>query len=297
MLNDKYRIVLRTKEQNHVGSVIQRLIRRSKIGCAITCNLPQCLSFSYNSVTRECKTYGDEICYHDDGAMSSSLTFYVRNVKSLLGVVSHCGKIPLRYCSAVFTVYPSQAMAFGIYCDMDTAGGPWTIVANRYDGSQDFYQPWDKYKQGFGNLTGEYWIGFQKYTFLQTLNLKMRIEMGGWDGSLKHVEYTSMTVAPESLYYALFYTGFSSPHGLVDNLAFHKNQNFSTYDKDHDRFPNTNCPSSARGAWWYNACYDSNLFGLYSESNGFKSMVWKYFYDDGEKYSAIKSLRMMLATP
>ncbi|XP_021344846.1 ficolin-3-like, partial [Mizuhopecten yessoensis] len=145
---------------------------------------------------------------------------------------------------------------------MDTAGGPWTVVTNRYDGSVGFNKSWDSYRIGFGTLTGEFWIGFAKYRILQLLNLKMRIEMGGWDGSLKYVEYTSLTVSHESSYYTLSYTGFSTPHGLADQLADHYNEPFTTYDNDNDDFEN-NCADAANGAWWYYDCYDSNLFGGY----------------------------------
>ena len=47
------------------------------------------------------------------------------------------------------------------------------------------------------------------------------------------------------------------------SLMNHNGCKFATKDSDNDRTGSGNCAVTFRGGWWYNACYDSNLNGLY----------------------------------
>ena len=42
------------------------------------------------------------------------------------------------------------------------------IIQKRFDGVENFYRDWNDYKYGFGNKTGEYWLG-NGYIFIMYL--------------------------------------------------------------------------------------------------------------------------------
>ena len=47
-----------------------------------------------------------------------------------------------------------------------------------------------------------------------------------------------------------------------DALKYHREQKFSTRDQDNDVWPGS-CAETYKGGWWYKACYNTNLNGLY----------------------------------
>merc|ERR1712179_625653 len=64
--------------------------------------------------------------------------------------------------SGIYDVYPVQFQNTGgikVYCDMDDEEGGWTIIQKRFDGSENFFRSWKDYEAGFGNKTGEHYIG------------------------------------------------------------------------------------------------------------------------------------------
>ena len=44
-------------------------------------------------------------------------------------------------------------------CDTVTDGGGWIVIQRRSKGDVDFYRGWEEYKNGFGNLRGDFWLG------------------------------------------------------------------------------------------------------------------------------------------
>ncbi|GFO06996.1 fibrinogen-related protein 3-2 [Plakobranchus ocellatus] len=46
-----------------------------------------------------------------------------------------------------------------ILCDTHTDGGGWIVLQRRATGDVDFYRDWTSYREGFGSLTGDFWMG------------------------------------------------------------------------------------------------------------------------------------------
>ena len=154
---------------------------------------------------------------------------------------------------------------------MKTGLGGWTVIQRRQDGSVRFYdKKWAAYKAGFGSLTGEFWWGLEKIHLMTSSGAhELRIDMVTRNGKRIAATYSSFRVDNEKKKYKLHISGFKG-YGATDRLAFHNGMYFSTVDRDNDKI-GSNCATSFKGAWWYNACHTSNLNGKYKTSN----MYWE----------------------
>ena len=87
---------------------------------------------------------------------------------------------------------------------MKTSGGGWTVFQRRLDGSVDFYRGWQDYKNGFGNLNGEFWLGLDKIHRLTTTSKnELCIDMEDTSGNTRYAEYDFFAVTSEQQKYQL----------------------------------------------------------------------------------------------
>ena len=167
--------------------------------------------------------------------------------------------------SGVYIVNPTNKASFEVFCDMKTDGGGWTVFHKRFNGAVDFYRGWEEYKNGFGVIRGEFWLGNEKLHQLTESPSQLRVEIKTkYDGN-KYAKYSNFTVTNEASNYTLF-VGFYSGTAK-DQLAWHNGMDFSTKDRDNDEGSDSNCAALHKGAWWYNNCYHSNLNSNYDDNN------------------------------
>ncbi|XP_078367167.1 uncharacterized protein LOC144651149 [Oculina patagonica] len=165
----------------------------------------------------------------------------------------------------VYTIKPDNLSVFDVFCDQTTAGGGWTVFQKRLNGSVDFFLYWSDYKHGFGDPSGEYWLGNDKiHRLTPHENNTLRVDMADFEGNTAYAEYNKFGVMSENEKYKLILGSYSGTAG--DSLASHDCQMFSTQDEDNDRYGG-NCATSYQGAWWYNKCRNSNLNGIYRQNN------------------------------
>ena len=180
--------------------------------------------------------------------------------------------------NGIFTTYPSASSHRGlqVYCDMETDGGGWTVIQRRQDGSVDFYRGWDDYRAGFGNLSGEFWIGNDALRNLtESAGVwRLRVELEDWEGASTFAEYEGFAVSGDN--FRLRIGPYSSKSTAEDSLTTHNWMMFSTKDKDNDRW-HSNCATSYKGAWWYRDCLVSNLNGIYYNSKviQYDGIIWR----------------------
>ncbi|XP_078357573.1 microfibril-associated glycoprotein 4-like [Oculina patagonica] len=193
--------------------------------------------------------------------------------------------------SGVYTINPDGGKPIQVLCDMTTDGGGWTVFQKRVDGSVDFYLGWKSYKNGFGELNGEFWLGNDNLHRLTAADdVMLRVDLEDLDNKIRYAEYTTFKVADEGDKYRLLIGGYNGTAG--DSMAVHGAEYgghdgtlFSTQDEDNDVW-SANCAQRYKGAWWYNACHASNLNGLYlngSHSSYADGVNWYSFR--GHHYS------------
>ena len=96
---------------------------------------------------------------------------------------------------------------------MTTSGGGWTVFQRRVDGSVDFYRGWQDYKNGFGDLQGEFWLGLDKIHRLTTAaQNELRIDMEDTSGSTRYAEYDFFAVTSEQQKYKLSLGTYAGKH-------------------------------------------------------------------------------------
>ncbi|NXF21034.1 ANGP1 protein, partial [Rhodinocichla rosea] len=197
--------------------------------------------------------------------------------------------------SGVYTIYINNVSdPKKVFCNMEIAGGGWTVIQHREDGSLDFQKSWKEYKMGFGSPSGEHWLG-NEFIFAITSQRQysLRIELMDWEGNRAYSQYDRFHIGNEKQNYRLYLKGHSGTAGKQSSLILHGAE-FSTKDADNDNCM-CKCALMLTGGWWFDACGPSNLNGMFytagqnhGKLNGIK---WHYF--KGPSYS-LRSTTMMI---
>lgn len=153
---------------------------------------------------------------------------------------------------------------------MDLLGGGWTVILRRVNGEGvPFEQPWIQYRNGFGDLFYNFWLGLEKMRRLtKSANMELYIGLqrdGSGDSQKACAKYKVFEVGAESDHYPLFVDQFDDLDGNCvagDSLSSHFNQPFTTVDMDNDD-SHVNCAKLYASGWWFKNCQESNLNGKY----------------------------------
>ncbi|XP_031820993.1 tenascin-X isoform X9 [Sarcophilus harrisii] len=164
-----------------------------------------------------------------------------------------------------------------VYCDMETDGGGWLVFQRRMDGHTDFWRDWAEYAHGFGNISGEFWLGNEAlHSLTQAGDYSLRVDLRAGNESV-FAEYDFFTVDSAAKYYRLHLEGYHGTAG--DSMSYHSGSIFSTRDRDPNNL-HIPCAVSYRGGWWYRNCHYVNLNGLYGsiiDHQGVSWYAWKGF--------------------
>ena len=121
----------------------------------------------------------------------------------------------------MYKINPDCGKPIHVLCDMTTKGGGWTVFQRRLDGSVDFYLGWEFYKNGFGDLNGEFWLGNDNLHRLTAADdVMLRVDLEDLDGDTRYAEYTTFGVADEADKYRLLIGEYTGTAG--DLMTNHK---------------------------------------------------------------------------
>ena len=215
-----------------------------------------------------CKLQPDNICgpclCKDDARLLKKYYCDCQNLQAKRDCLEH--KQVGRKVNGVYKIHQNILKIIQVYCDQTTDSGGWTVFQRRIDGSVDFFRDWEHYKQGFGNLQNEFWLGNENIFTLTLQGLyprgnELRIDMINAKKVKKSVRYTNFHITNAASKYTLHVNGYTGT--LADALKPHNRQKFSTFDSDNDSRSTANCASWLFGGWWFTDCHDSNLNGKY----------------------------------
>nr|KAF6276799.1 tenascin XB [Myotis myotis] len=168
----------------------------------------------------------------------------------------------------------NRARPLDVFCDMETDGGGWLVFQRRMDGRTDFWRDWEDYAHGFGNVSGEFWLGNEALHSLTSHgDYSMRVDLRA-GGEVAFAQYDSFRVDSAADYYRLHLEGYHGTAG--DSMSYHSGSVFSARDRD----PNNlliSCAVSYRGAWWYRNCHYANLNGLYGSTVDHQGVSWYHW--------------------
>ncbi|XP_040561197.1 tenascin-N isoform X1 [Gallus gallus] len=178
--------------------------------------------------------------------------------------------------SGTYTIYLNGdgSRPMQVYCDMTTDGGGWIVFQRRSTGELDFYKRWKNYVEGFGDPTGEFWLGLDQLhnlTSSSPSHYELRVDLRTANESAYAV-YDFFQVASSRERYRLSVGNYRGNAG--DAMTYHNGWMFTTWDRDND-VALSNCALTHHGAWWYKNCHLANLNGKYGESKHSEGVNWE----------------------
>ncbi|CAL1269601.1 unnamed protein product [Larinioides sclopetarius] len=138
----------------------------------------------------------------------------------------------------------------------------------KYPYQQDFQRDWESYKNGFGNITQEFWLGNENIRLLCAYECKIRFDFQAKNGEKRFATYQRFQLFGT---YSIYITDYFGNAG--DSMKHHNYFEFSTKDRG-----NIEKAKDFQGGWWYGDAVYANLNGMYQPGKNTKQNVhwWEF---------------------
>ena len=160
-----------------------------------------------------------------------------------------------------------------------------------------FNRTWDEYVEGFGDPSGNYWLGLRNLHLLtrSMKQCKLRVVLEAWFGQTEWAEYTKFSIAGEDAMYQLDVEGFSG-NTTYDAMGYSSGRPFSTEERDNDDWPEENCATreGGGGGWWYGKCSYTYATGVYRKQGEVDSQYIHWFKAFGDSDHTLRSITMKI---
>ena len=148
------------------------------------------------------------------------------------------------------------------------------------------------YKNGFGDVNGEYWLGNEfVHQYTGKHQSEMKIEAVDFDGETATAVLQKFTLSDEASKYIFDY---DTCQGIcVGMLQRHKGRRFTTIDQNNDK-QGGNCAVTYPGGWWFSACHKMHLNGRYSNVETVVYASGIHWFEFRGYFKSLKETKMMI---
>lgn len=170
----------------------------------------------------------------------------------------------------IYQISPDGITFINVFCDM--TGGGWMLIQRRTNGDVNFTRGWNDYENGFGNLSGDFWLGLDNIHILSNPPVEVMIEGITQDTNEAVWErYSNFTVDNAGSNFTLHmntngtYNNAAKQHSYTVSNGFgrHNGYPFSTFDHQSKYY----CSGYDNGGWWYTDCWNVLINNNYNHMN------------------------------
>uniref|UniRef100_A0A182FN98 Fibrinogen C-terminal domain-containing protein n=1 Tax=Anopheles albimanus TaxID=7167 RepID=A0A182FN98_ANOAL len=155
------------------------------------------------------------------------LSFMPLNSQMPSSMATSCKNVAANVSGVYLIRANNDRTPFNVFCEQEKFDGGWIVVQHRFNGSVDFNRGWSEYRDGFGNLETEFWLGLEKMHQITTARAQeLVVEMKDFRGNYGYARYDQFKIGSESEQYKITLGRHSGT--ARDSMQDNRNMKFST---------------------------------------------------------------------